>query len=855
MSLHGALIASAREHPGKTAFCFPDKGGWTSITYGEFIGMSRGASALLKENGVARGGRVAMAAENRPEWCAFYMGALMNGCVAVPVDTRLSPGEIRNILEHSEAGAMVYSKETARTVEEAAAGLGVKLLNMDSVNLDKHGMDNSQGAEYEEVGDEELASLLYTSGTTGAPKGVMLTHRNLCSDAEAVRGVNLIGPGDNVLSALPLHHAYPFMCTFVLPLLVGGSVTYPRGLRGEDIVEAVRANGVTVVVAVPLMLELMRDRVLSRLGELPPPLGRASFSAVKALGWLRDRTGLNAGRHVFGRRLGSGFRFFACGGARLEPQVMKDLEALGFTVVEGYGLTETSPIVTFNPLGRRKAGSTGKAVKGAEIRIKDPDEKGIGEVAVKGSMVMRGYYKNEEATASALRDGWFLSGDLGYFDDEGYLFLTGRAKEVIVLASGKNVYPEDVEKLYSGIPLIKDICVLSHDGRLHAVIVPDRDRPTEGDFEEELRKEIKKLSETIASHMRISGYTLTDGPLPRTPLGKLRRFMVADIARGRKEQKEEDPALGDEFSQRVLRRLRKLAEEPGPIRSADDLELDLGLDSLKRLEMVSALEEEFSVKLPDSFAYEVRTVGEIVSRLREGGGQEAESIDEALWGEPPEDEKKRAGLARYALEWPVTATLALIQKVLFKLFFRLEAKGLENIPEPPFIMAPNHTSYLDGFAVASAVPLGTFRDLYFQGYYTYFEGPVKSIFARLSHVIPIDPKGRLSSAMRLSHYLLGQGKALCVFPEGQRSFDGELGHFKKGVGMLALKLDVPVVPAKINGAFEALPRGRLLPRPRKITVTFGEAVKPSSLGYPRKAEAEGPEQRFAELVRERVRNL
>ncbi|MEJ2325063.1 MAG: lysophospholipid acyltransferase family protein, partial [Nitrospirota bacterium] len=249
------------------------------------------------------------------------------------------------------------------------------------------------------------------------------------------------------------------------------------------------------------------------------------------------------------------------------------------------------------------------------------------------------------------------------------------------------------------------------------------------------------------------------------------------------------------------------------------------------------------------------TVGELVSRLRAGGGEEAGSMDEALWGEPPEEEKKRAGLARHALEWPVTAAAALIQKAIFRLFFRLEARGLENIPEPPFIIAPNHTSYLDGFAIASAVPLATYKNLFFQGFYTYFEGPVKSIFARLSHVIPIDPKERLSSAMRLSHYLLGQGKALCIFPEGQRSFDGELGQFKKGVGMLALRLDVPVVPARISGAFEALPRGRFLPRPVKITVTFGEALRPSSLTYPPGAGGEGPEQRFAEMVRDRVRDL
>jgi long-chain acyl-CoA synthetase len=850
LTLHEAIIRSARAHPNRKAFNYLKDGRWASITYGEFIRMAQGAQECLRGQGVSRGGHVAIISENRPEWCAFYLGTLMMGAVAVPIDVRLTPPEIRNILEHSGASALVFSSGSETTVKAAASDLDVKNINIDSVILAAAG-----DLSYEDASDDDVASLLYTSGTTGTPKGVMLTHRNLCSDVEAVEAVGLMGAEENVLSALPLHHTYPFMCTFALPLSLGVSVTFPAGLKGPDLLDAVTSTGVTVLVAVPRMLELMRDRIYSRFEEMRGAPGRGTRFAVRVLSGLRGRFGINLAKHMFARRFGGQFRFFACGGARLEPQIMRDMEALGFTVVEGYGLTETSPIVAFNPIDRRKPGSVGRAVKGAEIRIANPDEKGTGEVAVRGPMVMMGYYKNPEATEAAVREGWFYTGDLGYLDDEGYLFITGRAKEVIVLGSGKNIYPEDVEKLYAGIPLIKELCVLPVGDRLHAVIVPDAEQRVKGDFEDALRTSIKELSENIASHMRISGYTVSDRPLPRTPLGKLRRFMVADIVKGKRREKEEDPSLADGMSQRVLACLTRLAEEPGPYRSTDDLELDLGLDSLRRLEMVSALEVEFSVKLPESLANDVRTVAELVEALKKGEAAGEGQAEGSMWGEPSPEEKKRAGLMRHAWEWPISALSALILRLLFRMLFRLEVAGVEKIPPPPFIIAPNHLSNVDGLVVASAVPLGVFRRLYFQGYYKYFEGSLKSLFARLSHVISIDPMGRLRNAMRLSAHVLGRGDGLCIFPEGQRSFDGETGVFKKGIGILARHGDVPVVPARIEGTFEALPRGTVLPRPQKVRITFGDALRPSDLDYSGRPEGVEDEQYFADVLRERVTGL
>jgi long-chain acyl-CoA synthetase len=281
------IIGSARAHPDKKAFNFLRDGRWASITYKEFIGMARSASDFMKGHGLQRGGRVAIISENRPEWCAFYLGTLMIGAVSVPVDVRLTPDEVKNILEHSGAEAVVFSNKTEPIIKEAAADIDIKEINLDSVDLEKTGE-----AEFEDASEDDVASLLYTSGTTGTPKGVMLSHGNLCSDVEAMREVRIIGPEDNVLSALPLHHTYPFLCTFALSLSVGACVTYPAGLKGTELLDAVTATGVTVLVAVPRMLELMRDKIFARFEEMPGMINSILISAVKSFGSIREKLGV-----------------------------------------------------------------------------------------------------------------------------------------------------------------------------------------------------------------------------------------------------------------------------------------------------------------------------------------------------------------------------------------------------------------------------------------------------------------------------------------------------------------------------------------------------------------------------------
>ncbi|MEW6586183.1 MAG: AMP-binding protein, partial [Nitrospirota bacterium] len=616
---------SAEEYKANTVFNYFD-GEWKSISYENLSHSIKSIAADLLKRGIRKGDKIAIISENRYEWCTAYLAISFCCAVAVPMDAQLGPDEIRNLLADSESKLVFHSDKTKDNLEMAvsrdtSSPLSVVAINFDSGTFKDMLLTPALG-EYPGVLEDDIASLIYTSGTTGIPKGVLLTHRNFCSDAEAIMQIGLIEPGDSFLAILPYHHTYPFMGNFILPVAAGLTVTFPRSLKGPELVSTIREKGVTILVSVPQLLELIRNGIVNKIRQLPGPLPPIMLGILQLCGSFRRSTNMNIGKTVFKsahKALGKRFKFFASGGAKLNPEVMKDMEALGFTVLEGYGLTETAPVVTFNsPLMKRKPGSIGKPLPTAEIRIIKPEtgkEAGSeeeGEIVIKGPMVMKGYYKNPEATEQVLKDGWFFSGDLGYRDEDGYIFVTGRLKEVIVLSSGKNVYPEEVEGQYQSIPLIKELCVMGIEERglvesLQAVIVPDLEYARKsqiGNVQETLKWEISNISRSLPSFMRIKGFTIYPYPLPRTPLGKLRRFMVKDLLKVKGEKlkaKSEDKRLmEDEIGKKVIECIKPLLKAGVPVQSGDSLELDLGLDSLARIELVVSLEKVFSLKLPET---------------------------------------------------------------------------------------------------------------------------------------------------------------------------------------------------------------------------------------------------------------
>ncbi len=863
------FLDSAKENRDNTAFNYFDQS-WKAVTYGGFLGYTQGIASHLVKSGIKRGDRVAIVSESRFEWCAAYLGILMSGAAAVPIDAQLGAAEIANLLADSSAGLVFHGALTEANVK----GL-VNAVNFDSP-LFADVMNAPPLMSYPVISEEDIASIVYTSGATGRLKGVMLTHRNFCSDAKAVISANILNHTDNVLAILPLHHTYPFMCTFLVPLFLGATVTYPSGMKGPELIAAIKERGVTILVAVPQLLELIRSGMLRKFKEMPAALSVTLLGLLRVSAKLRKTAGINVGKLLFGsahRAFGKRFRFFASGGARLDPQVMEDLEALGFTVLEGYGLTETSPVVTFNPIKKRKPGSAGRPLPTVAIKIVQPSDAGEGEIAIRGPMVMKGYYRNPEATAEVLRDGWFMTGDLGYVDDENYLFITGRAKEVIVLSSGKKVYPEDAEKEYLKIPLIKEICVMgAEEGgaveSLHAVIAPNLDYARKeriGNIGEALKWDIHKISMTLPPYMRLKGFTIYQDPLPRTPLGKLKRYMIKDLLERKKwearEKREEDKALlSDYVGRAVVECINPLLREAVPVRASDNLELDLGLDSLQRIELVVSIEDAFSMKLPETFTSAVQTVDELVRKIRELRAKGAAEIagppvEDIFAAEITGEEKRRIGFRQGALERAVTAALLSIIRLIFRLRFSFRVKGIENLPEPPFIIAPNHLSHLDGFALASSLPRKTFGIFFFQGFQTYFTGRGLSFFGRLAHTIPIDPETFLGNAIRISSYVLRNRRILCIFPEGGRSFDGKMMTFKKGIGILAIKHNVPVIPALIEGTFEALPAGAFWPKVSKVSISFGKPFYPAELDLSQKPGGIDKYQFFADELRESVKSL
>lgn len=828
---------------------------YRECTYQQLVEQAEGLAAALVGHGLRQGDRVAIVAENRPEWVIAYVAILAAGATAVPLDIQLSSGELARLLARSGARLAFVSATTWSLLKHI--GLPLTVVSFDPLRdsgcyvFDEWVREGQAGStEKPTMSPENVASLLYTSGTTGEPKGVRLTHRNLLSNAKALAQSGVGSAEDRFLAILPLHHAYPFMVTGLVPLLLGAQITFLPSLKGPALLECMREANITFLVGVPQVFALVRRRILEGINQRPLPVRLLAYLLLAFSGAVRRHTTLNLGRLLFAtvhRQFGPSLRLLVSGGARLDPEVAQDLFRLGFTVLEGYGLTETAPVVTFTPLAKPKRGSVGVPIPGVEVRIVKRDAAGVGEVAVRGPNVMEGYDANPQATADAIRDGWFHTGDLGYLDQEGHLFLTGRAKELIVTAGGKNIVPEELEARYQKSPAIGEICIVgtTRHGEggegLHAVVVPNFDYIKTlriVDIRQLVKDELTRIGLTLPSYKRISGLTIVTRPLPRTRLEKIQRYRVAalvkaggDAAALAPPMSAADQALMEtDVARAILRALQRFVEKERRIVPGDHLDLDLGFDSLRRVELVSALERSFD-RLPDSLAHEVMTVRELIERVsaltrgEAGAGRGVQSWSDILKTEPPADLRDLL-LAPPAWSHRLPAAfMRTLLRLVFRVGFRLRVTGADHLPlDGPFLLAANHTSYLDPFAIVAAAPPPVCARLHFLGWQAYFRNFFTSWVAQVGHVIPVGMEASLVPALQAAALVLRQGRGLLVFPEGQRSVDGTLKPFRPGIGILACELRVPVIPIWIEGAFRAWPVGAWWPRPYPVSLAVGRPV-------------------------------
>jgi len=552
--IHHVLDHTCEKHSGRVLF--KDASG-KQTTYGEAREFSSDLAKGLILGGFAAGDRVGLLGErNSSSWCMSYVAILRMGGVVVPLDSGLKAEELATMLRDCGASGVICSMRTVEQFKkvrsttpelteivslEPAASYGVPSIT----DLARQG--RNQHVKLHEATPDDLAVLIYTSGTTGKPKGVMLSHENIVSDLEAIHKTLEFTPDDIFLSVLPLHHTFECTCGFLAPMSCGSKVVYARSFKSTELIEDMRDSSVTIMCGVPLMFEKMCNGIKRKIAK-SSRFHRMIFNMLFSVSSRGLKNYSYWGKSLFRslrKKAGlDSIRLLVSGGAALPEEVGRFFNAIGLVTVQGYGLSETSPVLSVNPESRNKFSSIGPPLHGVELRIDDPDDTGRGEIIAKGPMVMMGYYNNPEATAEVLREGWFFTGDVGWIDDEGYVHITGRSKNVIVSAAGKNIYPEEIEAVLDQSPYIMESLVLgrreegSNVEEVTAVIVPDRDflmqaedlhgKPENRPVEEIIQSEVKAVCSRLADFKRIKKYHIRDDELPKTSTRKIKRFLEID---------------------------------------------------------------------------------------------------------------------------------------------------------------------------------------------------------------------------------------------------------------------------------------------------------------------------------------
>ena len=849
------VATRARQDP---AIIVQNKEAVETWTFGDLLDQSANVSAWLGLAGIQAGDRCAILSENQPRWCVAYLGILQSGAVVVPLDIHQGLGPLELFLRDSNAKVLFVSHKQLDKARQAGQGFSLKIVLLDG---DANGTDvlpfptalvpREVPQQYKPVHDDP-ALLLYTSGTTTDPKGVALTHGNLLAVLDALVEAIPISPSDRGLAILPLFHILAQLTTLLVPLSVGGLVVMVNEPSATEVLRALQERRITVFCCVPQFFYLIHQRLMMNVSARNL-FSRILFRWLLSLNSVLRRTlGINLGKQFFRQihvMLGSEMRFLITGGSRFDPTIARDFYNLGFEILQGYGLTECGGNATLTRLGGRNFESVGYPVGKTQIKIVPSSSTNEeGEIAIRGPNVMAGYHNRVDLTAEAIKDGWLLTGDLGRLDSSGCLYVTGRKKEVIVLSSGKNIYPEELEDHYRRSPYVKELCIvprseqsgLTVSERLHAVVVPNMELMRQervADVYQKIRYEIDNRSAVLPTYQRVRSFQLYLEDLPRTTTRKLKRHEVAQLTT-QQPTKAPKPWSEEELEWlkhvdvgRAVALIRQLTPDK-EVHPADRLDLDLDQDSLSRIEMIVQLQEAFGTVVPDDVAPNIRTVRELVDAVLEAAKSRGEPVVSI-----PAKQPWRQLLASdptnepfsYLHERPavISFLLFIAARCFFlaaKLLLRLRVDGKDSLGQAPLLLCPNHQTFFDGVLVACALPWRLFRSLFFVGWDEFFPTPLLRWVARTAHIILLNTDSNLTEAMQVCAAGLRNGKVFLIFPEGERTIDGALGKFHKGVAILSSHTGVPMVPIAIKGAFEIWPRGKGFQRLHPVTLKFGAPI-------------------------------
>ncbi len=840
-SLTELFDAATKNHTGRIAMRMERNGREERYTYGELRECTLRAAAFLSGEGIRAEDRVGLISTNMPEWGMSYFGILKTGAACIPIEKDSTTSDIVKLLRLGEAAGIIMSEELREehsTLDDelTAAGLDVKVWTFEKIYTlgDEESEKQRIEALPSSIKPSTTASIIFTSGTTGNPKGVVLTHRNFASLVAKLATVYDLNKDDGLLSVLPLHHSFEFTTGFLLPLSRGAQITYLEELEGEVLSNTLKKGHVTCIVGVPALWDSLKRRILNRFSDKSTKLEDLVNFIIDANFLLRDETPLNFGPLLFlpvHLAFGGRIRYLISGGSALSEPTMKTLRGLGFNLNEGYGLTEASPVLTVSrPDERVVTGSVGKPLPGVEIKILNPDRKGVGEVLAKGPNVMSGYYGNKEATEETLKDGWLYTGDLGRVDEDGNLFIVGRLKEVIVDKNGKNVYPDELEELYDEPDLVDEFAVvgLPEGGgeRVSCLVVPDYEENeglSRGELRAKIEEHFQEVSKKLPLYKRVKTLDFYEEELPRTATKKVKRRQVVEILKRLRRESEELAGDGDEDvdSTWLLDLVATISEKPRSAIYMDSRFDALGFDSLMYTELGTAIESAGG-EAPEGAV--VKNLGDI------------RELADYLKRRPPTGTRKESTRAKESKDKDGAETITLppalteiskkgltaAQRWFYNDVLDPVIKGKANIPQHThFIVVANHASHLDmGLAKIALGDQGKNLVALAAADY-FFDNKVKrTIFENFTNLVPMERKGSLRKSLNWSLHLLQQGYNILVFPEGTRSRTGRMKKFQRGVGHLALRAKVGILPIHLL-TFNALPAGSWYLKSTDVSATVG----------------------------------
>ena len=787
-TLNDIVPATAKRYPDKDAFLIKPGFRTRTWTYRDLADVVPRAAGYVAESGIAKGERVLIWGVNRPEYGIAFLAALHAGAVLVPVDVNSLVEFAAKIAERTRAKAIIASAQTRSRAEQ----VGLPVIDMEVLPDRARGREPMPAAD---VGPDDLAEVVFTSGTTGDPKGVMLTHGNILSNAQAASRIFPIGPKQRLLSFIPLSHMFEQLAGFWTVMIAGASVVYPTSRQPAVVRRTFKERRVSLILITPAVvrsilvgiernaeqqgkLELLRK--LRRIARrLPMALRRILFTSVH-------------------RNFGGRFRYIVSGGAALDPALGEAWRELGVDVLQGYGTTECAPAVTFNRIDKNRLGSVGVPLPGVDVVVA-PD----GEVLVRGPNVFKGYWENDEATRAVLEpDGWYHTGDLGEIDGDGFLWLKGRKKDIIVLADGLNVYPEDVENVLAADPRIQALATPQRpnlatvvglqrpgeDVQVHAVfLLKDR---------EQVASIVRDANTKLSGPQQVRGWTIwPEDEFPVTPTQKVKKRLVIEqlLEIGRTDQaraaRPDGAGTARELTdvQRLVAQVAGVA--PDAVQPGSTLSADLGMDSLARVDLLGVIEEELGAYVDDAALEANATVADLEGMVAAAQGARRET---GIFAWPLSPLVRSLGLLlQQLLVWP-----------LVRVFYRVRVRGAEKLEglRGPVMFAPNHCLHWDNGIILTAIPLGwRWRLAVAAAADDVFGNRLNGLFsAVLANAFPLAREGAIRRSLELLGARLDRRFSVLIYPEGKLTIGGPMQPFKSGTGLIAVEGATPVVPMKLK---------------------------------------------------------